>query len=210
MAWLSLSAWPGCYLLPPRSVQSHSQAPAASHPDTCNLTLLVDCLSSAVLPTFFACHPARAISLLVTLSWIPFTLDFHALPCSQIQLQHMPPHTSSLFHCWDFLSPYHSPLFSMCYILARSAFMLSSLLDLSLGRSVSKSHKSDPELCPQYSYICTSFCLHDVQYSSVSLYSLVCLSPCIISYLTLRLEVFVGKETYLHPASAESPEQWDS
>lgn len=199
MAWL-LS-------MPPCSVQSHSQAPAASHPDTCSLTLLVDSPSSAVLLIFFACHPACAISLYLqpslgfTLLWISTSSLALKFSCSICHLTHHLSLTAETF-CHP-ITTHSFP----CYILARSAFTLSSLLDLILGRTASKSHKSDPEFFPQYSYICRSFCLHDVWPSSVSLYSLVGLSPCIISYLTLRLEVFVGKETYLHPASAESPEQ---
>lgn len=129
----------------PCSVQPHCLTPShlESYPACKTAQVLLSC------SLFFACHPACASSLPVALSWIPFILDFHTFPCSQTQLQHMPPHTSSLFHCWDFLSPHHNPLFSTCYILARSALMLSSLLDLIPGRRVSKSHKFDPEPCPQ-------------------------------------------------------------
>lgn len=83
---------------------------------------------------FVAHHLDCAITLSSTLSWLPLLLDLSTLPCFQIQLQYMPPHASSLIHCWDFPPPYHDQLFSTCSILSRSAFTLSSLLDFILGR----------------------------------------------------------------------------
>lgn len=130
IARLSLSPQPACHpcLRPP--CESHSQAVV--------LTLLADSQRAAAQVLFFACHLDCA------------SLPLLASPTFGFQL---PPLLSNPAAAYAtsrtiFHSPYHDPLFSTWYILATSAFTLSSLLDLIFGRRFSKSYKSHPELCP--------------------------------------------------------------
>lgn len=84
----SMSAVSPCSVQPHCLTPSHLESyPACRLPKFC-------CPALYFLPVIL---PVPALSL--WLSWIPFILDFHTFPCSQTQLQHMPPHTSSLFHC---------------------------------------------------------------------------------------------------------------
>lgn len=145
MACLSPGPWSGCYLCPmPCAVPQPGPAP---HPLTPAVLPACTLPAPAVLLVLLACHPACAPSLLVALSLIAFTLHFQPslalkFSCSICQLTHHLSFTA------ETLSPHHNPLFSTSYISAVSALVLCSLLDVILGRRVSKPPKSDPEPCP--------------------------------------------------------------
>lgn len=182
--------------------EPHSQAPITSHPGSCNLPLLAARVFS--LPVVLA---VPSLSLQASPGFPSFWI---LAPFSAFKPSRSLSCLAHSFTAESLSPPHHGHLFSTCYVLDRSTFTLSSSF---LGES-----RNHTDLTPTSAPSTVRFVGVLQKFlsprcplaSSASLLSLVCLSPCVISHLALRLEALGGKETYLHPASAGSPAQWGS